>query len=153
MGGGGAGLAGLVQGASHLTGDLPLADDGGLQPGYHGEEVAGHALTLVRVHGLEHEARVQPAAFGDPLGNVLLGPVHETGGLARDLAVELQPVAGGQRHGARQRSCGDGVLGHTEGSGAQPGNSVEVNGSVGCDKTEENHNQAILDEVDALRPA
>ena len=150
---GGARLAGLGEGPADLARDLALAHHGGLQPGDHGEQVTGDLGPLVRVHGLEHEPLVQAGTFRDPLRKLLLGAGHVARVVLGQLTVELEPVARGEGDGSRQRTAGHGVLGHAEGPGAQPGHSVEVNGAVRCDKTEKNHNPAILDEVVLLRPA
>src|SRR6185436_20286274 len=52
----------LLERAAHLARDLALADDDGLEPRRHGEEVSGHG---VAVHEAERRAQLLGLEAGD----------------------------------------------------------------------------------------
>ena len=92
--GGALGL-GAPQRLAHLGVDLRLAEDHRVEPARDGEQVIGRVALPVGVH------RVGEFVGGDPprLDEQALQR-HEPGVVARDLAVDLDPVAGRQDHGA-----------------------------------------------------
>ena len=140
----------LIQGAADLTGDFTFAHHGGFQPGHHGEQVPGDFHAGVGVHGFQHEPFVQSRPLRDTLHDFLLGTGHLSRGISvlvgLQLAVELQPIARGEGHRAIEGTFRDRFFSHTKGTGAEPCHGVEVDGAVRGDKTEKDHNPAILDE-------
>jgi hypothetical protein len=92
---------------------------------------------------------VEAGAGADLLGQVrvhlLDGGARRRARARRELAVELQPVARGQGHGALEPSGADQVLGQPERTGAQASNGVQIDVLMGCDECEEDHSPFILD--------
>ena len=104
--------AGLLQSATHLAGDLDLADDDGLEAARHGEQVLGHAVAVHEGEVVAQNIGVESAAGADCLdGGVHGGKRRHAVGLVQ-IEVGLEPVAGRDDDGAAERPV---LLHHSSG--------------------------------------
>ena len=94
--------AGALERAAHLAGDLALADDHGLEPGCHGEQVPGHGVAV-------HEPEGRAQLVGLEARNRADGPdrlVHGRHGAVAlggvEVEVGLEAIAGGHDDRALQ---------------------------------------------------
>ncbi|MEG8034389.1 hypothetical protein QP157_03350 [Sphingomonas sp. LR61] len=97
--GGGAVAPGVLERAADLAGDLGLADDDGLEPARHGEQVLHDVLAAEHVDRITQFGGVQVARSGHGLHGGGDGGVAVVAG---DVEVGLETVAGGEDDGAVQ---------------------------------------------------
>jgi hypothetical protein len=116
-----ADLAGALEGAAHLAGDLVLADDDGLEAARDGEEVLDDLVARDDAHRVAHLVGVDAAGLAHGADGGLDG--HGAGGGEGlvDVEVGLEAVAGREHdgpadevaavdQGARRRGCADAQL-------------------------------------------
>ena len=101
-----------IEGATDLSGDLVFADDHGLQTAGDGEEVGGDIRPLVNGHGRPQILDRDAASGRKGPDDGFDGRRFVSGGRLVEVEVGLEPIAGGEHHGA-----GDELLVVDEGTG------------------------------------
>ena len=93
---------GNLPGAAHLAEHLALADDRGIEPTRHREQMLGRVGVVVRVEVLGELLGEQVAQLGERVAHVLVGAMEALGE-----GVHLGAVTGGQHHCLAEVRAGD----------------------------------------------